>query len=383
MQYKRDTSLCPTSCALPDCRMFRRFFVSSVISNQNTVLKNRFVSPTLHLAKQTQKGFMATMAQSENTGAKPMSDYEKFIFDLNGYIILRNVLSAEEVESMNKAVDCHKDEVRARTEAALKNTKSNTSLSASGSRQDLGGMLGWESPHGDMFRRLLAHPKVSPYLVALCGEGYRLDHQPLVLLQNKNSEGFSLHGGPLSGHDGVPEGRFNPELQYHCRNGSIWNSLLAMEVCLSDAGEGDGGFCVVKGSHKLNFSVPTAFANGQVEGFEEHVHQPAVKAGDIVFFSEATVHGAMAWKADHERRLALYRFSPSNFAYGRAYLNQFGDNVINQCTPQQAAVLAPPYAVRLQRPCVTEEGENGELKQYKRSPEKMAHDIAGFGSEYF
>ena len=91
----------------------------------------------------------------------------------------------------------------------------------------------------------------------------------------------------------------------------------------------------------------------------------------------------MAWKADHERRLALYRFSPSNFAYGRAYLNQFGDNVINQCTPQQAAVLAPPYAVRLQRPCVTEEGENGELKQYKRSPEKMAHDIAVFGSEYF
>ena len=95
-------------------------------------------------------------------------------------------------------------------------------------------MLGWESPHGDMFRRLLvdqqntlllffiflsktncmycilyftfnyffylkAHRDITPYLISLCGEGYRLDHQPIVILQNKNSEGFSLHGGPLSG----------------------------------------------------------------------------------------------------------------------------------------------------------------------------------------
>jgi hypothetical protein len=27
------------------------------------------------------------------------------------------------------------------------------------------------------------------------------------------SEGFSLHGGPISGDDGVPSGIFNPELQ--------------------------------------------------------------------------------------------------------------------------------------------------------------------------
>ena len=64
---------------------------------------------------------------------------------------------------------------------------------------DMGGMLGWASPHGDVFRRLLCHRNIAPYLIDLCGEGYRLDHHPLVIVQDKDSEGFALHGGPISG----------------------------------------------------------------------------------------------------------------------------------------------------------------------------------------
>ena len=77
----------------------------------------------------------------------------------------------------------------------------------------------------------------------------------------------------------------------------------------------------------------------------------------MILFSEATVHGALQWKANHQRRLALYRFSPSNFAYGRAYLNQFGEKVMDLCTEHQRAVLAGPFAVRLQRKVVIEDGE--------------------------
>ena len=89
-----------------------------------------------------------------------------------------------------------------------------------------------------IFRKLVAHPSIAPYLNTLCGEGYRMDHQPFVILQNKNSEGFSLHGGPVSGHDGVVDDKFNFELQYHCRNGAIYNSLLAMSVCLCETNKG-------------------------------------------------------------------------------------------------------------------------------------------------
>ena len=312
-----------------------------------------------------------------------MTNHEKFLFDLNGFIVLRNVLNEDEVKEMNDAIDANIHKAVRRETKGLKNAVVNSKLSADGSRIDLGGMLGWEKPHGDPFRRLLVHRKLAPYITALCGEGYRLDHHPLVILQGRNSEGFSLHGGPLSGHDGVPEGRFNPELQYNCRNGSIWNSLLAMSVSLCDSDSGDGGFCVLRGSHKLNFAVPEKFSIGELKGFDDHIYQPAMKKGDVIFFSEATVHGAMAWKRDEQRRLALYRFAPSNFAYGRGYLNNFGEDVLEKCTPQQKAVLQPPFAVRLQRKTLTEQGEDGEVKQYKRSEVKMKHDVAVFGSTYF
>ena len=71
--------------------------------------------------------------------------------------------------------------------------------------------------------------------------------------------------------------------------------------------------------------------------------------------------------------------------YGKqgGYLNDFGEDVLEKCTPQQKAVLQPPFAVRLQRKTLTEQGEDGEVKQYKRSEVKMKHDVAVFGSTYF
>ena len=71
---------------------------------------------------------------------------------------------------------------------------------------------------------------------------------------------------------------------------------------------------VYRGSRKLNFTVPR-ISIGELKGFDDHIYQPAMKKIDVIFFSEATVHDAMAWKRDEQRRLALYRFAPSNFAY--------------------------------------------------------------------
>ncbi len=39
---------------------------------------------------------------------------------------------------------------------------------------------------------------------------------------------------------------------------------------------------------------------GMVDGLThaEYILQPATKAGDVVLFSEGTVHGAMGWTSD-------------------------------------------------------------------------------------
>ena len=183
-------------------------------------------------------------------------------FSSNGFLVVRDVFTADEVATANAAIDANIDQLRSRDALALRNAKDGTPMSAEGPRKDMGGMLWWDQPHCEFFRSVLTHPKLVPYYTALCGEGYRLDHQPLVIAQSAGSEGFALHGGPISGADGVPEGVFNPELQYRCVGGQMWTSLLAASVQLCDHSPGDGGFAIVRGSHKLNLPVPVDVANG-------------------------------------------------------------------------------------------------------------------------
>jgi len=318
----------------------------------------------------------ATRRAAATRMASGLTPHERFLFDLNGYLVVRGALSSDEVAALNGAIDAHAGDAVSRDGTALRNAKRAGAFGAKGARRDLGGMLSWEE---DGFRKLLAHPKLAPYVASLVGDGYRLDHQPMVLLQDAGSEGFSLHGGPM-----VTDERFNPELQYRCVAGRPWNSLVAMAAHLVDAPAGAGGFCVVRGSHKLNFALPPECAAGLDADFaREYVSQVETRAGDVVIFSEATIHGALPWTMPYERRLALYRFSGPNYAYGRGYLNEWGGAALDKCTPAQRAVLLPPYAPRLERPMVPRDGDAGEVTHYARAPEKKAHDVKVFGTDYF
>lgn len=79
-------------------------------------------------------------------------------------------------------------------------------------------------------------------------------------------------------------------------------------MVLSDHNEGDGGFVIVRGSHKANFPAPREMIDGAGPG-SEFIYQPVTRAGDVILFSEGTVHGARPWAAEHQRRVALYRYA--------------------------------------------------------------------------
>eukprot|EP00747_Dinoflagellata_sp_TGD_P181844 gnl/TRDRNA2_/TRDRNA2_35829_c0_seq1.p1 gnl/TRDRNA2_/TRDRNA2_35829_c0~~gnl/TRDRNA2_/TRDRNA2_35829_c0_seq1.p1 ORF type:complete len:316 (+),score=45.16 gnl/TRDRNA2_/TRDRNA2_35829_c0_seq1:50-997(+) len=314
------------------------------------------------------------------TSAAGMSDTEKFFFDLNGFLIVRGALSADEVLAANAAIDAHAGHIKERLDPELRNTQSGSPLAGEQpgkiGRRDLGGLLGWEKPHCDIFRSLLAHPRLIPYLNELCGPGYRMDHLPFVILQHKGSEGFALHGGPITS-----TGAFNPTLQYRYQNGQFFNSLVAMSVQISDHAAGDGGFCVVRGSHKMNLPVPASFMHGKEA--TEHLYQPETRAGDVVFFSEATVHGAQPWRADHERRIALFRFSPATVAYGRSYTPQWPTQMLEGMSARQRAVMEPPYALRLDRPVLKADTEDDPVAHVPRAKRKREFDREVFGTDYF
>jgi hypothetical protein len=165
-----------------------------------------------------------------------LTEEQRFMFDLEGFVVVKGVFSKDDIATANAAVDRRKEEMKERR-GGLRNTKAGTSLSGDGTtgRRDLGGMLAWPAGEREVFQSVLAHPKLVPFYHTFLGEGYRLDHLPLLIAQSQGAEGFALHGGPLDS-----QGRPDFSLTYQAVQGEIRTSLLAAAVQLVDVHAGDG-----------------------------------------------------------------------------------------------------------------------------------------------
>eukprot|EP00545_Synedropsis_sp_CCMP1620_P011605 CAMPEP_0119005890 /NCGR_PEP_ID=MMETSP1176-20130426/1985_1 /TAXON_ID=265551 /ORGANISM="Synedropsis recta cf, Strain CCMP1620" /LENGTH=358 /DNA_ID=CAMNT_0006957747 /DNA_START=39 /DNA_END=1115 /DNA_ORIENTATION=+ len=314
-------------------------------------------------------------------GASEMTADERYLFDLNGYIVVRNVLSDQQVELANAVMTKRSKDMIERADAPLRNTVQGTAFSGTtgGARNDLGGVFEWGEHDSSVFKSILAHPKLLPFFHTLLGRGYRMDHMPFAISQEKGSEGFQLHGGTID----CASGTYNPHLAYTYSHDMIRCALLGCSLMLVDHNAGDGGFCIVPGSHKSNYQMPEGMMDG--ERHTEYIIQPETKAGDVVLFSEGTVHGAKAWMSAEERRTCLYRFSPATNVYGRSYLGDeqgggWPKAMYDDLTDAQKAVLEPPYANRLDRPNIQ---DDGSVEITTRSSRKKQHDRNVFNSKYF
>lgn len=200
------------------------------------------------------------MEQSKKEYPIEMTEDERYLFDLNGFLIIRGVLSSEEVEEANRAIDRHADEMVERSDDELRNAKVGSRFFGKGpGRMDLGRCLEWGEKDSKVFQSILAHPRLVPIYHGILGKGYRMDHLPVVLAQNSGSEGFQLHGGTVD----CTSGEYNPFLAYTYHHGTIRSALLGVNVILRDHNAGDGGFCVVPGSHKSNLKMPKGMVDGE------------------------------------------------------------------------------------------------------------------------
>jgi hypothetical protein len=259
-------TLCKTRPAAPSCLTSLSVSLPSSPSTANQITS-----------------FSTMMDVDANDFPKEMSEAERYLFDLNGFIIVRNVLTPDEVAACHIAIDKHVDEAVDRDDPSLRNAVEGSPMYGTGPpRLDLGGIFEWGKVDSNVFKSILAHPRLVPLFHGLLGKGYRLDHIPFVLINNKGGEGFQLHGGTVD----CTSGEYNHHLAYTCHNGSIQSALLGCNVMLVDHNPGDGGFCVVPGSHKSNFKMPPGMVDGLTHS--EYIVQPATKAGDVVLFSEGT-----------------------------------------------------------------------------------------------
>lgn len=102
---------------------------------------------------------------------------DKYLFDLNGYIVVRGVLTSEAVSEMNAVIDRKSTAMLERC-AELRNTSAGSVLEGDGlsCRKDLGGILEW-GEDSRYFREILDHPTLVPYFHSFLGKGFRMVRQ--------------------------------------------------------------------------------------------------------------------------------------------------------------------------------------------------------------
>ena len=149
-----------------------------------------------------------------------MNEEEIYEFDLNGYIILRDLIPPADVARMNEILD-----------------------------QDQAGdfPLSFQFLKLDpMFMDLMAHPRTLKVMRTIIGDWLRLDHSYGLQMTNETEVRENLHGG-LRTDQG--------EHQYQWAFNQMWNGLIVIMYALEDINPGDGGLICVPGSHKSNLNT--------------------------------------------------------------------------------------------------------------------------------
>jgi ectoine hydroxylase-related dioxygenase (phytanoyl-CoA dioxygenase family) len=210
--------------------------------------------------------------------AEPLTQRQLFEFDLAGYTIIEGFLPEQQVREMNRAIDHH-----------------------------LGEELPIKFPFlglGETFLNLMSDERVMQICDLLLGKGFRLDtmfgiqYPAANKAQAHGSE--NLHAGPYAS-----QGVF----RYHWFNNKPQCGLIVFVYFLEPVDEGDGGLVLVPGSHKVNLNIEARdvfrkLLNRKLDAW--WLHNPSMKAGDLLIFNEAVMHGTKRWTRVDRRRRNLH-----------------------------------------------------------------------------
>ena len=122
-----------------------------------------------------------------------MTDNEKFLFDLRGYLVIEDVLSPDEVAIANEAVDRHAHLIANRQPGLSHESEKLVGVTGRGELKQ--NPLTLDRPWCEPFRRMLTHPRVIDVFNEILGPGFRLDHGPGLIQMVKGTVGYWLHGG--------------------------------------------------------------------------------------------------------------------------------------------------------------------------------------------
>jgi len=271
------------------------------------------------------------------------TEMERYLFDLNGYLVLKNALSEDEVAACNELLDELQDVGPGEWRGYVQGHN------FTGSHEGLNLQQIYEA--GAPFENLIDHPSWIEKVIHFIGTDQKnFDglHGPCFIDENFASirgpgQAIGLHSG---GQDRITRCQFRyHDGRFHC--GQI-NILMA----LNDISEGDGATMVIPGSHKSNIQHPEfdAAAMSTVATSAEGVagaEEVFLEAGDAILFVDAIMHGSAARRNSGQRRIAVYRYGPSwgffrhNYRPSAALLSRLSPERREIVMPHKPAMVPP------------------------------------------
>ena len=260
------------------------------------------------------------------------TEMEIYLFDLRGYLILENALTAEEVDELNAGIDALLPAESGEWIGYVHSTNF-------GANDGLNFQQIYEA--GEPFEKLIDHPSWFEKIKYFVGGEGSFDwlHGPLFIDENFANlrgpgEAIPLHSGA---HECVKR------TQYMVKNGKFMCGQVNILIALTDMMPGDGATMVIPGSHKSNFAHPH-FAQHDwnsapsVDGVVGAV-EANMKAGDALLFVDAISHGAAKRTNPGQRRNIVYRYGPSwgNFRHGY----EPSPELLERLTPQRRQIVRP------------------------------------------
>ena len=223
-----------------------------------------------------------------------LTEEEKWLFDLNGFLIKKNAVNKEKI---NDIVSLSLD--------WLENPEKVSKPVTVRKLNDNGGQIVWPQYGNKLYEELVQTPGVMRIVLGLMFNRPRLFHYDLILSRKKPREErkpVTMH----KDHSGFefPPGMKNPHNDYQVSDGNLYCSFLNVAFSLQDDPEGTGYGCV-PGSHKSNIKCPTSIT---AESPDSNLKSFHMNAGDAIIFSSGLIHTSIPWNQDHPRMTVFARF---------------------------------------------------------------------------